>query len=104
MIKKLILGAVAVTVAGLVTPAAAQQNIVIGASSVGGSYYLYSGGVATLVNRNTDDLVATARTTRGSVENVSSAARRSNRVRFLGRRQRLPDTDRFATLQRGSLD
>ena len=70
MIKKLLLGAVAVTVAGLVTPAAAQQNIVIGASSVGGSYYLYSGGVATLVNRNTDDLVATARTTRGSVENV----------------------------------
>lgn len=57
-----------------------QTNIVIGSSSVGGSYYLYAGGLATFVNDNSDSLVATAQTTRGSVENARLLA--SGRLDF----------------------
>lgn len=54
----------------LATGAQAQQSVVIGSSSVGGSYYLYAGGLSTFVNENSDSLQATAQTTRGSVENA----------------------------------
>ena len=54
----------------IATSAQAQQTAVIGSSSVGGSYYLYAGGLSTFINENSDKLLATAQTTRGSVENV----------------------------------
>lgn len=54
----------------IATSAHAQQTAVIGSSSVGGSYYLYAGGLSTFINENSDTLQATAQTTRGSVENV----------------------------------
>lgn len=54
----------------LATGAQAQQSVVIGSSSVGGSYYLYAGGLSTFINENSDTLQATAQTTRGSVENA----------------------------------
>lgn len=47
-----------------------KTNVVIGSSSVGGSYYLYAGGLSTFVNQNSDSLDTTAQTTRGSVENA----------------------------------
>lgn len=50
--------------------AAAAADIVIGSSSVGGSYYLYAGGLAAYLSKNAKSLQATARTTRGSVENA----------------------------------
>lgn len=53
------------------TGAGAQQtDVIIGSSSVGGSYYLYAGGLSTYLNDNSETLRATAQTTRGSVENV----------------------------------
>lgn len=52
------------------TGALAQQSVVIGSSSVGGSYYLYAGGLSTFINENSEALQATAQTTRGSVENA----------------------------------
>lgn len=52
------------------TPALAQQDVVIGSSSVGGSYYLYAGGLSTYLTEKNPKVKATARTTRGSVENV----------------------------------
>ncbi|MFS8086343.1 MAG: TAXI family TRAP transporter solute-binding subunit [Acidobacteriota bacterium] len=45
-------------------------DITIGADTVGGSYYLYAGGLATYLTEKNAALQATARTTRGSVENV----------------------------------
>ncbi|MGQ0664447.1 MAG: TAXI family TRAP transporter solute-binding subunit [Pseudomonadota bacterium] len=52
------------------TSARSQTDVVIGSSSVGGSYYLYAGGLASFLNREKGALRATARTTRGSVENA----------------------------------
>ena len=49
---------------------AQETNVIVGSSSVGGSYYLYAGGLSTFVNDHSDKLNATAQTTRGSVENV----------------------------------
>lgn len=46
------------------------EDITIGADTVGGSYYLYAGGLATYLTEKNPTLKATARTTRGSVENV----------------------------------
>ena len=45
-------------------------DITIGADTVGGSYYLYAGGLATYLTEKNPKLKGTARTTRGSVENV----------------------------------
>ncbi|MCC7427057.1 MAG: TAXI family TRAP transporter solute-binding subunit [Alphaproteobacteria bacterium] len=50
-------------------PAAAQTDVVLGTSSVGGSYYLYGGGLSSWTQRG-GPLRITARTTRGSVENA----------------------------------
>jgi len=63
-------------------PALTQEktNVVLGSSSVGGSYYMYAGGLATFVNDNSDTLVVTAQTTRGSVENARLLA--SGRLDF----------------------
>lgn len=49
---------------------ALAADIVVGSSAVGGSYNLYAGGLATYLTENVDGIEATARTTRGSVENV----------------------------------
>lgn len=49
---------------------AQEQTVVIGASSVGGSYYLYAGGLSGFLSENSDLMRVTAQTTRGSVENV----------------------------------
>ncbi|MCG6122960.1 MAG: TAXI family TRAP transporter solute-binding subunit [Microvirga sp.] len=65
-----ILAALAAGTILLATGAHAQQNAVIGSSSVGGSYYLYAGGLSTFINENSQSLQATAQTTRGSVENA----------------------------------
>ncbi|MCG6114852.1 MAG: TAXI family TRAP transporter solute-binding subunit [Mesorhizobium sp.] len=56
----------------MATTAIAQDraSVVIGSSSVGGSYYLYAGGLSTFINDNSETLQATAQTTRGSVENA----------------------------------
>jgi uncharacterized protein len=63
------LGYALVGMAALALPAKAA-DIVIGSSSVGGSYYLYAGGLASYLSENHPDINATARTTRGSVENA----------------------------------
>lgn len=44
--------------------------ITLGTSSVGGSYYLYGGGVASYINSNLKGIIVTAETTRGSGENA----------------------------------
>lgn len=49
---------------------AQETDVIIGSSSVGGSYYLYAGGLSTYVNDHSDALNTTAQTTRGSVENA----------------------------------
>ena len=51
-------------------PRAQAEDITIGASSVGGDFYLYAGGIASYLTENVPGLSGTARTTRGSVENV----------------------------------
>ncbi|MCF3934780.1 TAXI family TRAP transporter solute-binding subunit [Acuticoccus sp. M5D2P5] len=56
--------------ATLCAPAALATDIVIGSSSPGGSYNLYAGGLAAYLTENVEGVDATARTTRGSVENV----------------------------------
>lgn len=53
-----------------VTPAAHAEDITIGADTVGGSYYLYAGGLASYLTEKNPTVKGTARTTRGSVENV----------------------------------
>lgn len=45
-------------------------DIVIGSSAPGGSYNLYAGGLSTYLTETVEGLDATARTTRGSVENA----------------------------------
>ncbi len=52
------------------TVALAQTDIVVGSSRPGGSYYLYTGGITTYLTEKSKTVNATARTTRGSVENA----------------------------------
>ncbi len=63
-------------VLALPTVAPAQTNVVVGTSSVGGSYYLYAGGLSTFINEHSDKIAATAQATRGSVENARLLAAR----------------------------
>jgi hypothetical protein len=51
-------------------PAAHAEDVTIGADTVGGSYYLYAGGLASYLTEKNPTVQGTARTTRGSVENV----------------------------------
>ncbi|MGH9805948.1 MAG: TAXI family TRAP transporter solute-binding subunit, partial [Terriglobia bacterium] len=51
-------------------PLAHAEDITIGADTVGGSYYLYAGGLASYLTEKNPTVKGTARTTRGSVENV----------------------------------
>lgn len=69
--RRALLGAAALaaTLAAGSTPGLAQTDVVLGTSSVGGSYYLYGGGLSAWANRG-GPLRVTARTTRGSVENA----------------------------------
>jgi len=53
-----------------ITPRAHAEDITIGADTVGGSYYLYAGGLASYLTEKNPTVKGTARTTRGSVENV----------------------------------
>ena len=52
------------------TVALAAIDIVIGSSRPGGSYFLYTGGITTYLTERSKVVNATARTTRGSVENA----------------------------------
>ncbi|MBI4184975.1 MAG: TAXI family TRAP transporter solute-binding subunit [Proteobacteria bacterium] len=72
VLPRLALAAAAVFTA---LPAVAATEIVIGSSSPGGSYYLYAGGLASYLNEKSKEVKATARTTRGSVENARLIAR-----------------------------
>jgi TRAP transporter TAXI family solute receptor len=47
-----------------------EVQITLGTSSVGGSYYMYGGGVSSYINNNVDGIVITAQTTKGSNENT----------------------------------
>ena len=53
-----------------ISPASAQESLILGTSSPGGSYFLMGGALSTAVNENLDGIDATARTTGGSVENM----------------------------------
>ncbi len=68
MVRILVLSLFAVLLA--VRPAAAQQEVLLGADNPGGSYYLYGGGLSTWVNEHSKTLRITSQTTRGSVENA----------------------------------
>ena len=68
-IKRLLLAA-GLALAAAAPSGAQSTDIVIGADTVGGSYYLYAGGIASYLTEKNEALDATARTTRGSVENV----------------------------------
>ncbi len=49
---------------------AETEYIVLGTSSVGGSYYMYGGGISSYINNNVEGIIVTAETTRGSAENA----------------------------------
>jgi TRAP transporter TAXI family solute receptor len=66
----LIVSVLASTLLAATASAQDRTAVVIGSSSVGGSYYLYAGGLSTFINDNSDTLQTTAQTTRGSVENA----------------------------------
>lgn len=70
----LVLG-LALVVAGTV---AAADFITLGTSTVGGSYYLYGGGIASYFQNNMPSLMITAQTTRGSYENMRLIGNRLN--------------------------
>lgn len=78
-IRKLALAAAAALLAG----AAQSADVVIGSSAVGGSYYLYAGGLATYLSSKTPNIKATARTTRGSVENARLLDRKALDLAFI---------------------
>jgi hypothetical protein len=61
---------------------AQAADVVIGSSAVGGSYYLYAGGLATYLSSKTP-IKATARTTRGSVENARLLDRKAMDLAFI---------------------
>jgi uncharacterized protein len=48
---------------------AANADLVVGTSTVGGSYYMYGGGLSSYINKNLKGINITSRTTQGSVEN-----------------------------------
>lgn len=66
------LGVAAVVLAAMAYPVQAQEEtaISIGAAPPGGSYYLYAGGMASLLNDKSDSLDPSVQVTRGSVENA----------------------------------
>lgn len=73
-------------------------DIVIGSSAVGGSYYLYAGGLATYLSSKNPNLKATARTTRGSVENARLLDRKAMDFAFINAavlQQQKAGTDQF---------
>ncbi|HWD21652.1 MAG TPA: TAXI family TRAP transporter solute-binding subunit [Burkholderiales bacterium] len=78
-IRKLAVAAAAALLAG----AAQAADVVIGSSAVGGSYYLYAGGLATYLSSKTPNIKATARTTRGSVENARLLDRKAMDLAFI---------------------
>jgi TRAP transporter TAXI family solute receptor len=69
--------------AALLAGAAQAADVVIGSSAVGGSYYLYAGGLATYLSSKTPNIKATARTTRGSVENARLLDRKAMDLAFI---------------------
>jgi TRAP transporter TAXI family solute receptor len=71
------------TLAALVIGAAQSADVVIGSSAVGGSYYLYAGGLASYLSSKTKNIQATARTTRGSVENARLLDRGGMELAFI---------------------
>ncbi|MGH7265276.1 MAG: TAXI family TRAP transporter solute-binding subunit [Candidatus Rokuibacteriota bacterium] len=82
MRRMIALGWALVVAGGLAMPAAAA-DVVIGSSSVGGSYYLYAGGLATYLTKNAKGVQVTARTTRGSVENARLLDRKAMDFAFI---------------------
>jgi TRAP transporter TAXI family solute receptor len=78
-IGKLVFAAAAAMIAGH----AQAADVVIGSSAVGGSYYLYAGGLATYLSSKTPNIKATARTTRGSVENARLLDRKAMDLAFI---------------------
>lgn len=71
MRKTLAIAALLASAITFASPVQAQQtSVILGSSSVGGSYYLYAGGLSTYLNDHSETLNSTAQTTRGSVENV----------------------------------
>lgn len=82
MRRAMALGLALVVTAGAATSAGAA-DAVIGSSSVGGSYYLYAGGLATYLTKNAKNIQATARTTRGSVENARLLDRKAMDFAFV---------------------
>jgi len=71
------------TLAALAVGAAHPADVVIGSSAVGGSYYLYAGGLASYLTSKTKNIKATARTTRGSVENARLLDRGNMELAFI---------------------
>lgn len=53
-----------------------EVYLTLGTSSVGGSYYLYGGGVSSYINANVEGIVITAQTTKGSNENTRLLGKR----------------------------
>jgi len=78
-IPKLVVG----TLAALLVGTAHSADVVIGSSAVGGSYYLYAGGLASYLSSKTANIKATARTTRGSVENARLLDRKGMELAFI---------------------
>lgn len=76
----------------------ASDFITIGTSAVGGSYYLYGGGVASYVQTHVPGLNITAQTTRGSYENMRLIGNRINMtfVNALAAWERANGVDTFA--------
>lgn len=70
MIRRTLLCTAAAAALLLAMGPARAADVVIGSSAVGGSYNLYAGGLASYLTERNPNVQATARTTRGSVENV----------------------------------
>jgi TRAP transporter TAXI family solute receptor len=65
--------------AGLPIAAMAETTfLTLGTSSIGGSYYLYGGGISSYFQQNLPDIRITAQTTRGSYENMRLVGNRLN--------------------------
>lgn len=65
------------------TATLAATDIVVGSSRPGGSYFLYTGGITTYLTERSKVVNATARTTRGSVENARLLNRRVMEAAFI---------------------
>jgi TRAP transporter TAXI family solute receptor len=67
--KRWFLGVMVLVVLSPIAAFAADVDLVVGTSTVGGSYYMYGGGISSYINKNLKGFNITSRTTQGSVEN-----------------------------------